>query len=65
MADPEYDCASCDDHVCHAGLDCYGEADRVRRLYAEADGPSLALVRSAALYSGYSRNLIEKLSSEA
>jgi uncharacterized metal-binding protein len=48
MSDLEYDCASCDDPVCRDGIDCYGEAERVRRIYAEADESSLKLVRSAA-----------------
>jgi uncharacterized metal-binding protein len=48
MAEPEYDCATCDNHVCREGIDCYGDADLVRRVYAETDEPCRALMRAAA-----------------
>lgn len=44
----EYDCASCENRVCREGVDCYDVAERVRRLYGEADPLRMKLLRTAA-----------------
>jgi len=44
----EYDCASCETHVCREGVDCFGLTEHVAGLYAEADASVLNLMRAAA-----------------
>ena len=44
----EYDCASCEKHICRDGVDCYDVAERVRRLYDEADPLCMKLLQTAA-----------------
>jgi uncharacterized metal-binding protein len=44
----DYDCATCDDHVCYEGVDCYDAADDVQRLYARADPLDRKLLAVAA-----------------
>jgi uncharacterized metal-binding protein len=43
-----YDCAVCEDHVCRDGEDCYGVAEKIRKLYADAEPATLKLVQAAA-----------------
>jgi len=42
------ECATCDRPVCRSGEDCYGAAQAVRDLYAQADPEVLQLTRLAA-----------------
>jgi len=53
----DFDCASCDDHVCSDGVDCYDAAERVKQLYENADDKEMRLVRTAAAIEsmGYMR----------
>jgi uncharacterized metal-binding protein len=44
----ELDCASCEDHVCGEGGDCYDAAESVKSLYARVDASSLKLLQTAA-----------------
>ncbi len=44
----EYDCASCETHVCREGIDCFELADATVGLYSEADASDLHLTRAAA-----------------
>ena len=44
----EYDCASCENHHCRDGIDCFGFAERAAELYIEADAADMHLTRAAA-----------------
>jgi uncharacterized metal-binding protein len=53
----EYDCASCESHLCRHGVDCYGLAEDAVGLYAQADPMDMKLTRAAATVEveGYMR----------
>jgi len=44
----EYDCASCETHVCREGFDCFDFAGAAEGLYAGADPSDMRLTRAAA-----------------
>jgi uncharacterized metal-binding protein len=45
---PVLDCATCADHVCREGVDCYDAVERVRGLYERIDPDSRKLLQTAA-----------------
>jgi uncharacterized metal-binding protein len=44
----EYDCASCETHICRDGVDCFDFADDAVGLYAHADASDMKFTRAAA-----------------
>jgi len=44
----EYDCASCETHVCRDGVDCFDLAEDAVGLYTDADASDMNLTRAAA-----------------
>ena len=44
----EYDCASCEAHICRDGVDCFGLAEHATGLYDEAHAADMNVTRAAA-----------------
>jgi|YelNatPaOPRAMG01_1025707.scaffolds.fasta_scaffold31009_1 uncharacterized metal-binding protein len=44
----EFDCASCETHVCREGFDCFGLAEQGLLLYDNPEAPEMHLTRVAA-----------------
>jgi uncharacterized metal-binding protein len=44
----EYDCVSCEHHLCREGVDCCDLADRANALYGNADAADMRITKAAA-----------------